>query len=480
MTRIAYQHRPGDRFLQPGMAERIHATALRILQEVGLEVGLDSARERMAARGYRVLGERVYFEPSVVEEHLAERRRRAEAAAQPAPPAEADADDGRLYLSTGVYAHHVHDLDADRIVPYTCEKLIEMTRLVDVLAERGVYTAAPGYPLDVAPALQPIAKYRIGALYSRQGEWPVDPISAESVPYVMEMAGALGHPMRHLPVYVFSPLRLTGESLAVVMRYRDRLDGIGVSDMPSVGGTTPVLTFGALALAAAEVLGGFITLSELTDLPVSLGMGLHAFDLRYGTMVFGSPEAYLFGQVNAEINEFYTPWQRRERGHASAGIHVRANFPGAQSAAEKASLMTAGALIGARWFDGAGILAVDEVFSPEQLLIDCEIKDQVERLIAGLELGEDLYDWVEEVRKGVEGSFMTLDSTLDHYRTTYWHPKLFDRGFLASYGYNGRLKLAERAREMVREYVARHDFELDAPRRQAVERIWERARHELA
>ena len=481
MSSTPYQHACTTDFLALDQAERIHQTVLRLLREVGLVVAHEGARKKMAAAGFRASGERVYFEPHVVEEHLAERRRRHEAE-RSAQPADVSPDDGTLHLSVGVYAHHVHDLDADRIVPYTSDRLIEMTKLVDVLEERNVHSPAPGYPLDVPPPLQPIAKYRIGALYSRHGEWPVDPIAAASIPYVFEMAQVMGHPMRSLPVYVFSPLRLAGESLAVVLRYRERIEHVHVSGMPSVGGTAPILPFGALALAAAEAIGGFITLSVVTGLTVDFGVGLHAFDLRHGTMVFGSPEAYLFGQLGAEINEFYESGRprRRRRGHAAAGIHVRANFPGAQAAAEKASLMTAGALIGARWFDGAGILSVDEVFSAEQLLVDCEIKDQVQRLIAGLDMGDGGYDWVEEVRRGVEhSSFVALDSTLDHYRETYWHPQLFDRGFLAAQGSDGRLKLAERARAMVNQYIARHEYELDAPRRQEIERIWQQAVKEL-
>jgi len=479
---VGYQHRYEGDFLQPGQPERIHETALSILREVGLEVAHESARRKMATEGFRVSGDRVYFEPAVVEDYLAERRRRREVEANERPASDLPSDDGKLHLTVGVYAHHVHDLDADRIAPYTSDKLVEMTKLVDVLEERNVHSPAPGYPMDVPPPLEPIAKYRIGALYSRHGAHPVDPISAESIPYVFEMAEALGQPMRSLPVYVFSPLRLAGESLDVVMQFREHLDGVHVGAMPAVGGTAPIMPFGALALAAAEVIGGFITLAVVTGLTTDFGIGLHAFDLRHGTMVFGSPETYLFGQLNTEINEFYDSGrrpERRHRGHATAGIHVRANFPGPQSAAEKATVMTAGALIGARWFNGAGILSVDEVFSAEQLLIDCEIRDGVERLIGGLNMGQGGYDWVAEVRAGVERGFIATDSTLDHFRETYWHPRLFDRGFLAAQGYDGRLKLAERAREMVRQYVARYDFELEASKRREVDRIWRKAQREL-
>lgn len=480
--RTPYQHQVATDFLDDAMLQRLHETALRILSEIGLEVAHEGARESMSAAGFRVSGDRVFFAPHVVDEYLEERRRRLVSERGLAPPAPPPADDYKLHLSVGVYAHHVHDLNADRIVPYTCDSLTEMTKLVDVLEERALHSAAPGYPLDLPPALQPIAKYRIGALYSRHGEWPVDPISERSIPYVFDMADALGHSIRSLPVYVFSPLRLAGESLGVVMKYRDHLDAVHVSAMPSVGATVPIMPFGALAVAIAEVLGGFVTMAVVTGLPVEFGIGLHAFDLRFGTMVFGSPEAYLFGQLGPIVNEFYDSGRPRRRhlGLAAGGTHSRANFPNAQAAAEKAAIMTTGALIGVRHFDGIGILSVDEVFSPEQVLVDCEIKDQVERLIGGLDMTDGGYDWVQEVRRGVEGSFLTLESTLDHYRDTYWHPELFDRGFLAAYGYEGRLKLARRAREMVRQYIARHEYEPPAAVRHAVDRIWQRAVRELS
>ncbi len=481
---VPYSHQTSGDFIAPGQAERIHALALRILREVGLEVAHAEARDQLAGRpGFSVQGERVFIQPALVEEYLEERRRRREAE-MPAEGNGAAEDDHKLHLTVGVYAHHVHDLATDRIVPYTTAQLIEMTKLVDVLDERGVHSPSPGYPLDVAPAMQPLAQYRVGACYSRHGQRPVDPISTAAIPYVMEMAEVLGHPLRSLPVYVFSPLRLAGESLEGVLQYRDRLDSVFVSNMPSVGATAPISPFAALATAAAESIGGAIIVGTLTGLPTGFGVGLHAIDLRFGTMVFGSPESYLFGQLNAEINEFYDSGRRRarhQRGNASAGIHSRANFPGPQAAAEKAAIMTAGALLGVRWFSGAGTLSVDEVFSPEQLLIDCEIKDQTQRLIEGLDMGEDwTADWIEEVRRGVAGSFVALDSTLDHYRQVYWHPQLFDRGFLASQGYEGRLKLAQRARDMVADYISRHEFELEADKRRELDRIYARAERELA
>jgi trimethylamine:corrinoid methyltransferase-like protein len=121
--------------------------------------------------------------------------------------------------------------------------------------------------------------------------------------------------------------------------------------------------------------------------------------------VFGSPEAYLLGQFSAEIESFYSPWRANCIGHESAGILVRANYPGAQASAEKAGLMTAGALVEARSFSGAGILSLDEVFSAEQLLVDLELRTSVQRLVAGLNLDDAGVDWPAEVERGGRGAF---------------------------------------------------------------------------
>jgi trimethylamine:corrinoid methyltransferase-like protein len=134
-------------------------------------------------------------------------------------------------------------------------------------------------------------------------------------------------------------------------------------------------------------------------------LGPFALDLRYGTTVFGSPKACLLGHLSAEIESFYGPWRAYGIGHASAGIRVQANSPGAQDSAEEASLMAAGALMEARSSSGAVILSLDEVFSAEQLPLDLEIRDSVQRPIAGLDLDDAGIDWPAEVERGKRGAF---------------------------------------------------------------------------
>lgn len=450
-------------------AARVHELAKCILQRIGLEVWHTETLERLQAEGFHVNDARVLFEPAVVEEYVDEMRRWI--VSQPAPPP--TSDDGRLTLSVSSYSLYVHDIEGDRVVPYTTNRLIEMCKLVDTLADDGVRGAPPGIPTDVHPDLQPVAQYRIAALYAGQGATPVDPTSSETVNYLLDMAEVMGQPVHSLPVYVPSPLRLGGESLDVVLACVDRLSHIWVSSMPSTGATAPLHPFGALALATAELMGGLVAVRVLTGKPVAFRVGIFPFDLRAGAMVFGSPENLLFQMLCQDFNRFYGwPWDP-----APGNIHVMSKLPDAQSAADKAAIMALGAFLGARRFGCAGTLSLDDVFSPQQLLVDCEIRDWVQRAIQGVWLGEEaLDDWLAEIQAGLQRGFMGLDSTLDHYKRHVWYPQRFERRAIGPWLAEGQPHLSDRLRDEVRRRIATHDFELDTDKRRQIERIYQAAR----
>ena len=444
---------------------RIHDLAKRILEEIGLEILDPEYRQRLQAAGLRLEDRRLCLEPALVDEHLAEMRRYI----APWQTAEPPQDQRRLTINASSYPLYVQDYDSGKVVPFTTERLVDMTRLIDSLAGEGVSGAPPGIPIDVHPDLQPLAQYRIAALNARQGASPVDPTAPHTARFLMEMATVMGHPMHHLPVYIPTPLRLGGESLQVVMGCLDRLDHISVASMPATGLSAPVQPFGALALAAAEVLGGMIAVKTLTGLPVTCHVEIFPGNLREGSMVFGSPENMLFQMLCSDVNRFYG-W-----GPSSApgNYHVMAKTPDGQSAAEKAAIMMLGASLGARHFSCAGTLSLDEIFSAEQLLLDCEIRDWVEHAIRGLNLGEtEAEDWLAEIRHGVNSNFMDLDSTLDHYHEQSWFPKRFVRGAIGAWLEQGQPRLSNRLRSEIKQRIAGHRFELEPDKRREIERIY--------
>ena len=456
--------------------QAIEETALRMLEELGIEVSHPALEARAQRQGFRPEQGRIRLPRRQVKSFLEEERggrplhRRGAASRAP--------ERSRLKMCVSGYPDHFHDPETNEIVPFTTPRLIEATKLVGMLGDRGLIPQVPGYPVDVAAPLQPVLQYRIGIENLPNYSEPVDPKDLISFPYVMEMAEVLGTPIRGLPVYVVSPLKMAGESLNAVMKLESRLDEVYVTSYPTAGCTGPVRPAETFALAAAEVLGSALILRECLEVEVVWEVAAYSFDLRGLAMSYGSPETLLLEIASREVNAYLhgEPWWPHLYNTGS----TLAKLPDPQAAAEKMSYMTMAALWGAEVLPHAGCLSYSEVFSPMQLLVDLEMKDHVERLVHGLDTGCDPKACLEDVRAGLESGFMGLDRTLDLYRDLYWHPRLFERRFLGPWKGDSCLSLERRAREMVRDLVARHNYEPRAAVRAEVQRIYQRAERELA
>lgn len=471
-TRVLQFRRPA--LFRKRELEAIEDTALQLLAKVGVEVLHPGLAERARDRGFRFDGRRVRLDQAQVTAFLEEAR--VEGGGRYRAQAVEAAPDG-FHLGTSPYPQNIHDPATDSIVPMTSDRLMEATKLVDMVADRGVRRDVPGCPVDVPAPLQVLAQYRIGMENLRDWTGPIDPKALESLPYVMEMAEVMGRPIRGLPVYVFSPLRLAGESLTAVMQYESRLEGVWVGSMPTAGMTAPVRPAEAFALAAAEVIGSAVILRACLRPQVHWHVNTFPFDLWGMAITFGSPEALLFEMASGEVDAFLHDglwWP------AATNIHTMAKRPGPQAAAEKMSIMATGALLGARDFTGAGALSLDETHSSVQLLLDLEVKDHVARIVRGLDTGLDREACLAQVQEGTASNFLELDRTLDLYRSLYWHPCLFERRFVDSWRAAGSPKLAEQATEVARALTAQHDYEPREEVRREFDRIYRRAKDALA
>jgi len=267
--------------------ERIEEAMLRILEQVGIAVPDEGVLRQLKSSKFQTNGNRALIDRKRMLAFLdAERERNGDAFSEGPQPMEPHSSQIHLYVSQ--YPQHLNDIESDSIVPFTTESLISATKLVDVLSSRGVLSSPPGCPTDVPPPLQPVVQYWVAATYSRHGRYPIDPKSEEALPYVMEIAEILGNPLRHLPIYVFSPLTLGGESLKCVLKFGERCASVTVSDMPSVGCTAPINVGDAFALAVAEVIGSAVLIGALVHVPVHWSIRLCPIDLHSMAMVLGS------------------------------------------------------------------------------------------------------------------------------------------------------------------------------------------------
>lgn len=77
-------------------------------------------------------------------------------------------------------------------------------------------------------------------------------------------------------------------------------------------------------------------------------------------------------------------------------------------------------------FDGAGLLAIDEVYFGEKLVIDYEVVQYVKNLVEGFTFSDEYLsiDIIKEV--GIGGEFVSHDSTLKDFRDAVWGPNILN------------------------------------------------------
>ncbi len=382
---------------------QMHEAALRVLQEIGLGVENEYALNALARAGVRTDSERAYFAPEFVEERLdVVCPERGEPRAREAPT--------HLTIGVGDMCQYYHNPRNDEIELMATANVIEATKCVETMRDVGIGSYVPGVPRDVPQQLQAIVEYRIGCEFV-SGRPTLDTLHPpEALDVLFDMAEAMGTPLESTGIFTVSPLRLSGYEFDVAVQHRERWKRYGVTTYPLVGATAPVRLRAAWVTSIAEALGGAITLHVVGD----------GKPVRF-TVVGGMPEVAWMYWASAQVTRFYFPYA----GYSMI-LSTQAKRPGLQAGAEKAMAGALGAMTGCDDFHYAGVMSFDDIFSPEQMVADCELRDALQQLARGIPCdGPD--DWLDVIREGATGGYVDTDTTLDRYRETYWFPELYDR-----------------------------------------------------
>ncbi len=448
-------------------AERIRAGAIRLLAEVGMAVPAAHVARRLEAAGLGLVAGRLRLDPEVVQGFMERQRQQA---AQMEPPEEP------LRLSVGSHCLYEFDGGTQRIERLTVARLERATRLVGALQQEGVLHGAycPGAPADVPPHVAPLWQQFVGARFL-----PAPPIYAYSpayVPYAAAMAAVLGKELG-AGVHPISPLILGGDELDLALHLLDQgsLGSVGVGPMPVMGVTAPLDWEAAWAQAVAEAVGTAVALRAMGVPQVTARAALYVADLRNGAFVFGSPEHVLITLTEAKVNRELLGLGRR----SAKAIDTTAKEPGAQAAIEKTAHTLAALLAGYRALDCVASLAVDEVFSAQQLFIDLDIVAHCWRIVRGVEPRFCEGDPVALVRQGLAAQeFLTAEATVARFRDFYHSPQTFDRRATGAWLADPQPQLAC-AQALAEERIRDYRYELDADRQRALRQIIARAEAEL-
>lgn len=392
------------RHLSCKRAEHIMEGAGRILLQVGIKVTDKVSLEELKHREeVQVKGDRAFIKEQTYGEFL--RRQKG----KKTPP---DKHGTRLHGEASLYTYHYRDASSQQIREFTRESLGEYASFVEKASKRyPLNPVIPGYPTDVPAQLSSLARYQIAA-ENCSGHWPMAPDSLESAEYLFEMAQVMRQEMKHLPVYMISPLTLGGDAFDIVRKYSGRLESFYTFSMPNMGVTTPMNLSMGLAVVLAEVAGGTILTELLTGLTGEIKPNLFPFDFKYFNIAFGTPEKFLYEQAAAELTAYI---RGEEPDYSSTNIHTWGKEPDGRTAMEKGMMIMAGALDGARRFYCVGTESLDELFDPLQMIQDLEAITFAQKILDGIPEDEVEDTLLEEIEEGIASGFVCSDRSLDDY-----------------------------------------------------------------
>jgi trimethylamine--corrinoid protein Co-methyltransferase len=248
--------------------------------------------------------------------------------------------------------------------------------------------------------------------------------------------------------------------------------------MPIAGATAPIFWPGAYVQSMAELWSGVALLHALNpDVPVQAlvidSIRAYPFDMRNASFVYGSPQDVVATLFQIQLN-------RRYRIPVVAkSLLTNACWPDVQAAAEKAAHTMAAALAGARIFTNAGLLAIDEIYSAEQAVIDAEIVSHCREVCKPIRFDDEALGIKAIKEVGIGGSFIGHDSTLDHWQEMVERPVIFQRPSFSQWLQGGGVSLRDRARQRARELIADHQHSLPDDVQKELDRILADARKKL-
>ena len=438
--------------------EKIHNTAMRILEEIGIEMLNQEAIDVLKDHGAKVDGSKVFLDREFVMEKLA--LVPSEFTVTPrnldrkitiggknivfgnvsSPPNCSDIDTGRR---TGTHEDY--------------KNFIKLTQYFNCIHFAGGY---PVEPMDLHPSIR-----HLDCLYDKltltDKAVHAYSLGKERVEDVMEMtriAGGLTHeefdatPHMYTNINSTSPLKHDEPMLDGLMRLARRGQPTIVTPFTLAGAMAPVTMVGAVTQSLAEALIAVVLAQCVKPgVPAAIGTFTSNVDMKTGAPAFGTPDYVRATQITGQMARFYNMPMR------SSGV-CAANVPDAQATMETMFSMMASVTSGTNVvYHAAGWLEGGLCASYEKFIIDCEMLQNFQAYFKPMVVNDDTlaFDAMKEV--GSNGHFFGIQHTQERYETAFYSPFLSDWQNYENFRDNGAVWTPERANKLWKQIL--NEFE---------------------
>jgi trimethylamine---corrinoid protein Co-methyltransferase len=442
--------------LPPEGVEAIHAAALFILSEIGIEFLNDEALTLFKQAGCRVDGPNVRMDSDFVMEMLA--RAPQSFTITPRNPDRAVPIGGKHLAFVNVSSPPASwdMIRGKRTGDFqTFREFMMLTQAFNCIHVAGGY---PVEPVDIHPSIRHldciseklILTDKVVHAYS---------LGRERVEDAMEMvrlAAGLSHaefdaaPHMYTNINSVSPLRHDFPMIDGALRLARRGQPVVVTPFTLAGAMAPVTLAGAVAQSIAEALSAIALIQYAAPgAPVALGTFTSNVDMRSGAPVFGTPEYMRATQMTGQLARRYGLPLR------SSGV-CTANIPDAQAMWETCNSLWAAVQSGSNLvYHAAGWLEGGLIASPEKFVMDCEMLQMIQRycepILTETTPGALALDAIRAV--GAGGHFFGVQHTQERYETAFYSPFVSDWRNFEAWERDGATDTITRAHGIYRNIV---------------------------
>ncbi len=457
--RVNYQTNASTQFrlLSDDQLEEMFEAALRVMEEIGLDVHNEEARQILGDNGASVEGLRVRIPSYMVKQALATAPRSFTIWAR-----DGDADKnihigaGRPYYGPGPTCPNFLDPHTGQRRRYLRKDASAVATVCDALPNID-FCESLGTVDDVHPKLG--ATYEFAEMFPNTSKpivaWSYDWEDGEDI-HKMAVAAAGGQKaFEKRPNYVhycepLSPLVGSKDALnKLIFAARHRVPLI-FTPCPSAGGTAPSTMAGILIQAAAESWMGLVVAQLISPgLPFFMGGVVSIMDMKTTVLAYGAPELSLLQAGLTELAHYagLPLW--------TTGGCTDAKVIDEQAALEGALSVLFAGLSGGDLCHDVGYIESGLTGSLQQLVLMNEAIGHTKRLRQGFEVTPETLAVDVIAKVGPGGHFLGERHTLNHFKE-FWSSELINRDKVDDWEAAGSKTLGDRVQEKLVEILATH------------------------
>jgi len=470
------------RILSDSQIEKIHLSALRILERTGLIIEHEHALKDLENAGVLVdwNKKRARFPPHVIEEYVgkapslfaqAGRNKRYDFIVQ----------DGSVFARSLSGCSHVLDMETGVCRVATSKDTAEGGRILDAL-ENIHYCGGWIYPGDEHPSHRDVSAFKI-MVENSEKHICLQAYEGRNLEYMIQMAKAIQggekelkeRPLLSIILAPTSPLKL-GEFL-IDQIYLSGQYGLPalVCSTPISGAASPITLAGDLVVIHCENLAG-IAVSQVLHpgTPAVYGPRPNTMDMRTGNACWGSIEFGILSAACVQLGHYCgLPVDTYSLGTDSKTLDEQAGV-------EKSLNLVLPTLAGVNLLTGAGFLETIRTGSFPQVIIDNEILGMVYKAKKGVQVDDEKLALEVIDKVGPGGSYLGEKHTRSHLLQDHFMPGIFDRDVRQTWEQKGARDVVKTAEQKARRILNEHRPEmLDRDVKRDIDSIMIKAKKEL-